>query len=88
MDETNVVPELDLEDAISYTKGCYIGQEIIIRIKHRGHPAKKLCRLTIDGDHAGEDARGPSTERSGCTQPSEQRKRLCQLVETRLSKLE
>jgi folate-binding protein YgfZ len=52
MDETNVVPELDLEDAISYTKGCYIGQEIIIRIKHRGHVAKKLCRLNIDSDRS------------------------------------
>ena len=51
MDETNVVPELDLEDAISYTKGCYVGQEIIIRIKHRGHVAKKLCRLSIESDH-------------------------------------
>ena len=50
MDETNVVPELELEDAISYTKGCYVGQEIIIRIKHRGHVAKKLCRLTVDSD--------------------------------------
>jgi aminomethyltransferase len=50
MDETNVVPELDLEDAVSYTKGCYVGQEIIIRIKHRGHVAKKLCRLTVDSD--------------------------------------
>ena len=27
---------------MSYTKGCYVGQEIIVRIKHRGHPAKKL----------------------------------------------
>ena len=53
MDETSVVPELDLEDAISYTKGCYIGQEIIIRIKHRGHVAKKLCRLSIETDHSG-----------------------------------
>ncbi|HEU4433952.1 MAG TPA: glycine cleavage T C-terminal barrel domain-containing protein, partial [Pyrinomonadaceae bacterium] len=36
-------------DAISYTKGCYVGQEIIVRIKHRGHVAKKLTGLTFDG---------------------------------------
>jgi folate-binding protein YgfZ len=42
MDETNVVTETNLDDAVSYTKGCYIGQEIIARIKYRGHVAKKL----------------------------------------------
>jgi len=49
MDETNVVLETNLDDAISYTKGCYVGQEIIVRIKHRGHVAKKLTGLTFDG---------------------------------------
>jgi folate-binding protein YgfZ len=48
MDETNVVTETNLDDSISFTKGCYIGQEIIIRIKHRGHVAKKLTGLLID----------------------------------------
>ena len=47
MDESNVVLEANLDDAISYTKGCYLGQEIIIRIKHRGHVAKKLTGLTF-----------------------------------------
>jgi len=42
MDETTIVLEANLDDAISYTKGCYVGQEIIIRIKHRGHVAKRL----------------------------------------------
>src|SRR5688572_29509353 len=48
MDDTNVVLEANLDDAISYTKGCYVGQEIIIRIKHRGHVAKKLTGLKFD----------------------------------------
>ena len=48
MDETNVVTETNLDDAISYTKGCYVGQEIIIRIKHRGHVAKKLSGLVLE----------------------------------------
>ena len=50
MDETNVVPETNLDDAVSYTKGCYVGQEIIVRIKHRGHPAKKLTQLRFETD--------------------------------------
>ncbi|HZM98351.1 MAG TPA: glycine cleavage T C-terminal barrel domain-containing protein, partial [Pyrinomonadaceae bacterium] len=45
MDETNVVTETNLDEAVSYTKGCYVGQEIIVRIKHRGHVAKKLTGL-------------------------------------------
>jgi len=50
MDETNVVPETNLDDAISFTKGCYVGQEIIVRIKHRGHVAKKLTGLRFETD--------------------------------------
>jgi len=50
MDETNVVPETNLDEAVSYTKGCYVGQEIIVRIKHRGHPAKKLTGLRFQTD--------------------------------------
>lgn len=47
MDESNVVTEA-LDDAVSYTKGCYVGQEIIARIKYRGHVAKKLSGLRFD----------------------------------------
>jgi folate-binding protein YgfZ len=48
MDETTIVTETNLDDAVSFTKGCYLGQEIIVRIKHRGHVAKKLCGLILD----------------------------------------
>ncbi|MEP6569966.1 MAG: aminomethyltransferase family protein [Acidobacteriota bacterium] len=48
MDETNVVTEAALDDAVSYTKGCYVGQEIIARIKYRGHVAKKLTGLRFE----------------------------------------
>ncbi len=50
MDETNVVTEAVADDAVSYQKGCYIGQEIIARIHWRGHVAKKLTGLIFD-DH-------------------------------------
>jgi len=45
MDETTIVPELGLDGMISYTKGCYVGQEIIARIHFRGHVAKRLTGL-------------------------------------------
>jgi folate-binding protein YgfZ len=45
MDETTVVTETNLDEAVSFTKGCYLGQEIIVRIKHRGHVAKKLTGM-------------------------------------------
>lgn len=48
MDETNVVTEAALDDAVSYTKGCYVGQEIIARIKYRGHVAKKLSGVAFE----------------------------------------
>jgi folate-binding protein YgfZ len=39
-----------LDRAISTTKGCYVGQEVIIRVLHRGggRVAKRLVRLDID----------------------------------------
>src|SRR6185503_13128487 len=49
MNDTNVVTETNLDNAVSYTKGCYIGQEIIARIKYRGHVAKKLSGLLFEG---------------------------------------
>jgi folate-binding protein YgfZ len=49
MDDTTVVTETSLDEAVSYTKGCYVGQEIIARIKYRGHVAKKLRGLVFDG---------------------------------------
>jgi len=49
MDETTVLNEANLDDAVSFTKGCYIGQEIVVRILHRGHVAKKLTGLAFDG---------------------------------------
>jgi folate-binding protein YgfZ len=47
MDETTIVPELGIDGLISYSKGCYIGQEIIARIHFRGHIAKQLTGLIL-----------------------------------------
>ena len=42
------------ERAISFNKGCYVGQEVIIRVLHRGHGrvARKLVALRLDRDGA------------------------------------
>jgi folate-binding protein YgfZ len=47
MDDITIVPELGLDGMISYTKGCYIGQEIVARIHFRGHVAKQLTGLIL-----------------------------------------
>jgi folate-binding protein YgfZ len=50
MDDTNLAPEAGLEKrAISYSKGCYIGQEVIARIRTYGQVAKSLQRLELTG---------------------------------------
>jgi len=46
--ETYIILESELESAVSYTKGCYLGQEVIARIHWRGQPAKRLRGLLID----------------------------------------
>jgi tRNA-modifying protein YgfZ len=52
MTEDTIPLEAGIEGrAISFTKGCYVGQEVIIRVLHRGHGrvAKKLVFIRIDG---------------------------------------
>jgi len=47
MDETNLAPEVLGEEAISYTKGCYVGQEVISRVRTYGQPARSLRGLRL-----------------------------------------
>ncbi|MHC5010224.1 MAG: CAF17-like 4Fe-4S cluster assembly/insertion protein YgfZ, partial [Planctomycetota bacterium] len=48
----DVMPlEARLDDvALSWTKGCYPGQEPVVMAKHRGHPANLLVRLAPEGE--------------------------------------
>lgn len=48
VNENYIVNETNLADAVSYTKGCYLGQEVIARIHWRGQPAKQLKGLWVD----------------------------------------
>jgi len=46
--EQTLPPEAGLEQrAISYAKGCYLGQEIVERIRSRGHVNRKLVGLVL-----------------------------------------
>jgi folate-binding protein YgfZ len=55
MDAETIPLEAGIESrAISFTKGCYVGQEVIIRVMHRGHGrvARKLVGIAFEGEHA------------------------------------
>ena len=66
MDEDTIPIEAGIEGrAISFTKGCYVGQEVIVRVTTRGggRVAKKLVRLLLDAGtevpaHPGSAGRG------------------------------
>jgi aminomethyltransferase len=45
--ETSLPQETQQMQAISFNKGCYIGQEIVERIRAQGHVNKKLVRVRI-----------------------------------------
>jgi folate-binding protein YgfZ len=49
-DDTCLTQEarLDALGAVSYTKGCYTGQEVVARLHFRGHVNRRLVRLTAD----------------------------------------
>ena len=50
LDDSVFPGEAELEQAISFEKGCYIGQEIVARMKYRGHPNRLLRGFEITGD--------------------------------------
>ena len=45
--------EANLDSAISYTKGCYAGQEVVARAHARGHANKRLVGLRFAGADSG-----------------------------------
>lgn len=67
MDEHTIPLEAGIEErAISFTKGCYVGQEVIVRVMHRGQGrvAKRLTGFLFEkhasphaGDLVGSDKR-------------------------------
>jgi tRNA-modifying protein YgfZ len=66
--EANIPQETQLLHALHFSKGCYLGQEIVERVRSRGHVNKQLAalhiedtvvpaagtKLTVDGKEVGE----------------------------------
>jgi folate-binding protein YgfZ len=53
IDDTTIPQEAFLErDAVSFTKGCFLGQELVCRIDTRGHVNRALRGLSVHGDVA------------------------------------
>jgi folate-binding protein YgfZ len=48
IDETTTMPELG-EKGISYDKGCYVGQEVVAKVKYIGHVNRRFVGLTFSG---------------------------------------
>jgi folate-binding protein YgfZ len=47
---TVLLPEVPFDDLVSQTKGCYPGQEVVVRIRDRGHVNRHLRGLVLDSD--------------------------------------
>jgi folate-binding protein YgfZ len=56
LDESVLPAEAGLEEThISFTKGCYPGQEPIARLHYRGHPNRRLRRLVVPAAKPGDE---------------------------------
>ena len=47
-----LLPETGLDRLVSTTKGCYLGQEFVVRIRDRGQVTRRLSRLALEGTAA------------------------------------
>lgn len=45
--EDTLLPEIPYEHLVSWTKGCYLGQEPVARVKHRGRVARALTAFDL-----------------------------------------
>jgi folate-binding protein YgfZ len=56
IDDTTIPQEAGLnERAVSFTKGCYVGQETVARLHYRGRPNRHLRGLRLSGPGASGD---------------------------------
>ena len=66
MDESNLAPEAGIEDrAISYSKGCYIGQEVIARIRTYWQVTRTLTGLRLADGLSPLPAKGDELSKDG-----------------------
>jgi folate-binding protein YgfZ len=64
-DETNLPDELGLESAISTTKGCYVGQEIVARLRTYGRVSRRLVGFRFPGGAVPAETVFPDPEKAG-----------------------
>ena len=75
MDASTMPEEAGIEGrAVSFTKGCYVGQETVARLHWRGRPNRRLRGLALDGpaaagDEVRLDGRGVGTVTSAAESP-------------------
>jgi folate-binding protein YgfZ len=68
VDEDRLILEAGMDDAVSMTKGCYLGQEVVARATARGHINRKLVGLRVEGAGpvtAGAKLSGPGRDDAG-----------------------
>jgi aminomethyltransferase len=77
--ESHIAQETGLAHALNFNKGCYLGQEIVERVRSRGHINKVLtplevesgsapapgAKVAVDGTEAGEITSAAQSPRSG-----------------------
>jgi len=62
VDATLYPQEASLEKlAVSFSKGCYLGQEVVYMLENRGHVKRKLVPLDVDGEALPEKGAAVST---------------------------
>ena len=66
--------EVGLHRAVAFDKGCYVGQEPVVMLEHRGKPPKRLVRLSVAGAEPGAEviAGGASVGRVTSVHPSKE----------------
>jgi folate-binding Fe-S cluster repair protein YgfZ len=62
--------EARLDDVFSATKGCYLGQEVVVRLRDRGQVNRKLIGLRLPGVTSDQDLPAAGTKLAHATRPS------------------
>jgi aminomethyltransferase len=78
MGEDRLPIEAGINDAVSFDKGCYLGQEVIARATNLGHINRRLVGLVVDGEPpaAGTKLSAPSKPDAGWVTSSARSRRL------------
>jgi hypothetical protein len=43
------MPQITSKNSFDFEKGCYVGQEVVSRMKHRGGARERVVRVRLDG---------------------------------------